>query len=122
MRFTIDKITIKSKTPTQKHLTWLQRQAIKWLHIEVEKKYFVDFNATTFIDDYLTPSMHIGLSHGLEHVFRVISKNPNDKKGCVLSMHNPITEMEAKYICGSSEGAYMYTPCEETSNWKRKKY
>jgi hypothetical protein len=108
--------------PTTEHYTFLQRLAIKWLKIPVEKKYYVDFALTTFIDDKLTPSMHIGLSHGLEHVFRVISKDPNDKKGCVLSMHNPITEMEAKYICVSKEGAYMYTPVAEESNWKRKHY
>lgn len=121
MRFSIDNIIIKSKTPTQNHLTFLQRWAIKLLKIEVEKKYYVDFILTSFKEDYLTPGMHIGLSHGNGYVFRVISKSPNDKKGCVLSMHNPITEMEAKYICGSSEGAYMYASVEE-GNWKRKKY
>ena len=122
MRFSIDNITIKSKTPTQKHLTWLQRLAIKWLRIEVEKKYYVDFVLTCFKEDYLLPNMVVGLSHGQGRIFRVVSKNPNDKKGCVLTMNNPIGEMEAKCICGSSEGYYMYTPTEEESYWKRKKY
>lgn len=123
MRFSIDNITIKSKTPTQKHLTWAQRLAIKLLRIEVEKKYQIEFVLTSFKEDYLLPNMVVGLSHGEGRIFRVVSKDPNDKKGCVVHLcYDPITEMEAKYICGSAEGYYMYTPVAEQSNWKRKKY
>lgn len=111
MRFTVEKITVKSKTLVTK-LSRLQKLAIWALNIEPVERYSIVLTIKLF------KSVNIGdiliLSHGMES-FRVVAKEPNSEC-CYTIIQNeesPLTEAEIKYVKCSGEGVVLGRPAPE---------
>ncbi len=118
MRFTVEKIVVKSKTLVTK-FNRLQQFAIWALNIEPVERYSVVFTISLFKNVSIGDT--IILSHG-SNSYRVIAKEPNEPhKYVILSPEEClVTEDEIKYIRCSGEGVAIGRPAPE-SNFVRDK-